>query len=172
MKFSILILFLFLSQAAFANKLDFKNDGKIVKSFSPNEISQEKLEKINSTEIKLYNPWRGYEKTYVGYEFFKILDSIYGEKWRKSATIKFIAQDGYTSISNIQSMIKASTGKTGLISYKEKDKSGFTLVKKGEKEIDPGPFYLVWSNFNDGDKATYGDALKWPYQLKEIDIVN
>ena len=69
-------------------------------------------------------------------------------------------------------MIKASAGKTGLISYKEKDKSGFTFVKKGEKEIDPGPFYLVWSNFNDKDKATYGDALKWPYQLKEINIVN
>ena len=69
-------------------------------------------------------------------------------------------------------MIKASAGKTGLISYKEKDKPGFTFVKKGEKEIDPGPFYLVWSNFNDKDKATYGDALKWPYQLKEINIVN
>ena len=24
----------------------------------------------------------------------------------------------------------------------------------------------VWSNFSDSDKATYGDVLKWPYQLK------
>ena len=58
----------------------------------------------------------------------------------------------------------------GLISYKEKGSSGFTKFLRKEKQVDPGPIYLVWSNFSEKDKASHGDALKWPYQLKVIDV--
>ena len=43
-------------------------------------------------------------------------------------------------------------------------------IKRGDKEIDPGPFYLVWSNFKETDHAAYSDVLKWPYQLVEINV--
>jgi len=165
------ILFIF-SINLFANTLNFKLNGKTVMSFPHDKIIQGKLNKINSTEMTLYNAWRGYTRTYIGYDFFKVLDSVFGNYWRNSKTIKFMAIDGYVSISNIQAMIKASSGKTGLLSFKEKNKNGFTFVTKGSKEINPGPYYLVWTNFNDSDKATYGDVLKWPYQLMEIDILN
>ena len=172
MKLFLTCIALIFSINLFGNTLDFKLNGKIIKSFPNDKIIKGKLNNISSTELTLYNAWRGYTRTYIGYDFFKILDSIYGNNWKNSKTIKFLAIDGYVSLSNTQAMIKASSGKTGFISYKEKNKNGFTFVTKGNKEINPGPFYLVWTNFNDSDKATYGDILKWPYQLKEIDIIN
>ncbi len=70
----------------------------------------------------------------------------------------------------VSSMLKASKGKVGLIAYKETGIEGFTPYSKNGKLVNLGPFYLVWSNFSEGDKATHSDSLKWPYQLAEINI--
>jgi len=169
---ALLLAVLLLPGSAFAGTLDFKRNGKVVKSFSVEEVRQGKLGKTKVVEAELFNAWRGYSRVYVGYDFFKVLDAVYGKKWRKSTMIKFVATDGYLSHSNTKPMLKAAAGKTGLISYKEKDKEGFTVFKKGDKEIDPGPLYLVWSNFSESDRAAYADILKWPYQLKEIDVAD
>ncbi len=169
-KLLLTIIVTFLSSNIFANTLDFKSDGKMVKSFSTKEITQGHFEKIKASELTLFNAWRGYERTYVGYNFFDVLDSVYSEKWRKAQMIKFIATDGFVLKSTIQAMLKASEGRIGFLAYKEKNMKGFSHFKKGEKEIDPGPFYLVWSNFHKGDKVSYGDILQWPYQLTEIEI--
>lgn len=167
-----LLLALILPVSAVASGLEFKRNGKTVKSFSNEEIQSGKLDGVKVAEVDLFNAWRGYSRVYVGYDFFKVLDSVYGKAWRKSLAVKFVAQDGYLSHSKIKSMLKAAAGKTGLISFKEKGSNGFTMVKKGDKEIDPGPFYLVWSNFSEKDRAAYADILKWPYQLKDIDVVD
>ena len=95
----------------------------------------------------------------------------YGKKWRKSKRVSFKALDGYTQVIATSKMLKAAKGKKGLIAYKEKDREGFTPVKRKEKTVDPGPLYLVWSNFTEKEKASHGDALKWPYQLKSIEVI-
>ena len=59
----------------------------------------------------------------------------------------------------------------GILSFKEEDSDGFTSFKRGELDVDPGPYYLVWTKFSNKDKAEYGDILKWPYQLTEINLI-
>jgi hypothetical protein len=56
------------------------------------------------------------------------------------------------------------------MAFKEKNQKGLSTFKKGDKEIDPNPFYLVWNNFSESDKGSHGDALKWPFQLMEIQL--
>ena len=152
--------------------LKFLKNGNAVGEYSLSDAKTGTVQNLKSIEIELFNAWRNYTKIYVGYEFYNVLNKIYGKNWIQQKTISFKSLDGYRVEVKISEMLKSSKGKTGLIAYQEKGRSGFTLVKKGEQNIDPGPFYLVWSNFKVGDKATYGDTLKWPYQLVEIDLKN
>lgn len=166
------LIFIFFSFNAFASSLTFKENGKVLNTTTIESIKQGSLAGVKKTEVTFYNPWRKNGFTYNGYDLFSVLTSVYGEKWKSASVIKLIAQDGYASISNIKAMIKAAEGKSGILAYSEKNQKGFSLVKRGERKIDPGPLYLIWTGFKKGNKVTYGDALKWPYQLKEIEIVN
>ncbi|OUR96816.1 hypothetical protein A9Q84_10780 [Halobacteriovorax marinus] len=168
---SLAFLFLFLSLNVFSAELGLKKNGELLKIVSLSTTHSGKILGIKAKEINLYNAWRGYSRTYVGYALYNLLDNVYGESWKSARTISFKAIDGYTMVVRIKKMLKAAKGKVGLLAFKEKGKSGFTPVKKGAKLVDPAPYYLVWSNFSDGDKASHGDNLKWPYQLKEINIL-
>lgn len=167
---ALIVMLLPMSSFSATSVLAFKKNGKSVKSFSIEELQKGQLGKIKAIEVDLYNAWRQERKVYIGYDLFKVLDSVYGKNWRKSKMIAFTASDGYISHSDTRPMLKAATDKVGLIAYKEKDKNGFTFFKHADKEIDPGPFYLVWSNFKESDRPAYSDVLKWPYQLVEIDV--
>jgi hypothetical protein len=168
----IMLLVMLLPVRAFSasQTLEFKRNGKLMRSFSLAELQNGKLDKIKAIEVDLYNAWMEDRRVYVGYDFFKVLDAIYGKNWRKSAMLAFVASDGYISHSDIGPMLKVAANKTGLIAYAEKNQNGFTLIQHGNKEIDPGPFYLVWSNFKESDRAAHSDVLKWPYQLVEINL--
>lgn len=69
-------------------------------------------------------------------------------------------------------MVEVAKDKVGYISYTETGKNGFSKFYRKDKVVDPGPLYLVWSNFTEKDKATHGDILKWPYQLKTIELIS
>lgn len=158
-----------------SSEVSFKKDGKTLYTLMLSETQARFLtigkQKLSSKKIPLHNVWRGYQKTYVGYELYTLLDSVYGKEWKnKAKRVNFIALDGYRQSVTIEKMLKASKNKTGLLSYKEDDNNGFTSFKRGSKTINPGPFYLVWSNFTQEDKVKHKDALKWPYQLKAIDL--
>jgi len=100
------------------------------------------------------------------------LTAIYGKNWGKSANIRFIASDGYKQIASISRMLKAARKSSGLIAYKETGKKAFsTFIKKGKK-VNLGPYYLVWDRHQKNKKASHGDDLKWPYQLKTIEILS
>lgn len=171
--FKILICsFLFLS--SFANDLIFTKNDKVVVKIKLQDLKSGRLKigdnYIGSLDKTLFNAWRAYERTYRGYNFFELLDAVYGADWKKAKTINFKATDGYKQIANIKRMLDSSKGKQGYISYTETGKDGFTFYKRKEKIIDPGPIYLVWSNFSGEDKASHGDNLKWPYMLETINI--
>ncbi len=166
----IALLSLLASFHLFSATLEFKKDSGSFKSVTLSEMKTGKVFNINSQEVSLYNIWRKDTKTYEGYAFYELLNYVYGKSWKDAKFITFKALDGYTVGTEVKAMLEASSGRAGFVSYKEKGKKGFTMAKKGKKVIDPGPFYLVWSNFKEGDKAAHVDALKWPYQLKEVDI--
>ncbi|MBC7537643.1 MAG: hypothetical protein H7281_02385 [Bacteriovorax sp.] len=172
-KILITSLMLFNLQA-FAEGLIFKLNGKPLEIVSLNKIKSGNLKfgrgEIKSKKIKLYNVFRGYERTYVGYNFNELLNLIYGKEWQQKEKLTFTSTDGYHQIALIPPMIKSTKNKIGYIAFTEEGKIGFSPVIKDGKMIDPGPLYLVWTNFTLKDKASHGDIIKWPYQLSDIDL--
>jgi hypothetical protein len=168
-------LFLFLiSVGAFAATLTFKYKGQVVTSFTLEQFKSGELSgkwgKVKSQKKKIYNVFRGYERIYEGYDFYELLNAVYSEKWAMDKKVTFIAIDGYNQFTFIGEMLKAAEGKKGFLAFREDGLSGFTLVEKQGKKIDPGPWYLVWSHFKEIDKASHADTLKWPYQLTTVNI--
>ncbi len=170
----LVLLLLILVSNAFANDLIFKQDGKIIKKISLADLKTGKIEfnkkSVSAVDKNVFNAWRGYEKTYRGYSLYDLLDLVYGADWNKNKKLIFTALDEYKQISRIHRMLESAKGKMGLIAYTEVGQDGFTKFNRGEKSIDPGPIYLVWTNFKESDKATHGDHLKWPYQLSTIEL--
>lgn len=178
MKKIFLLSCFLLSAISFAQELKFKHNGKMVYTFLQKkcldkEVSIQKA-KLTQTQVQLHNAWRGQDRTYVGYEFYSLLNAVYGEKWQSSSRMVLRALDGYVVVMKIKKMLEASKEKnsSGLIACREADKKGFSPVEKGTKKMDPGPFYLVWSHFDNKSKANYADSLKWPYQLVDIDLID
>lgn len=176
MKLSAFIVtaFILLAVPAIASDLVFLKDGEVVKKLTLKEIKKGQMKLgdafIGSVDKTLFNAWRGYERTYRGYSFSELLGHVYGEDWILAKTISFRSLDGYKQIANVKAMLRSAKGKSGLIAYTETGKNGFTKFKRENKVIDPGPLYLVWSHFEEKDKASHGDNLKWPYQLKTVEI--
>lgn len=166
----ISIFFILITIPTLSKDLVFKKDGKILKEIFLKELKSGKTLSNSKQDLNIFNTWRGYKKSYTGYSLYNLLDSIYTKRWRDSKRISFFAKDGYKQIVATKEMLKQSQGKTGILAYKETMNIGFTKFKRKGKLIDPGPLYLVWSNFSEKEKATHGDGLKWPYQLKTIDI--
>ena len=158
----------------FATELIFKVDGKEVKVFNASQIKSGLLKGessfVGTYDLTLFNAWRRYHRTYRGYDFYELLDSVFGKDWRSYKKIQFKSLDGYEQSVRIKNMLKSSKGKSGLLAYTESGKKGFTPYYKKNKVIDPAPYYLVWSHFSNEDKATHGDNLKWPYQLIQIEL--
>jgi len=166
----LLTLLLAASLNSHAATLAFKLKGQPSAAFSETQIKSRELKGLKAIDITLYNVFRGYERTYEGYDFFVLLDNVYGKDWRKQKKISFIAADGYNQFAFIPAMLNAAKNKAPYLVFSEKGKNGFTLIEKQGKLIDPGPLYLVWSNFSEADKASHADTLKWPYQLATISV--
>ena len=159
---------------AFSEDLAFKLKGMPIQKFSLSEINSGKLKmktlEMKSSTIKLFNVFRSKETFYEAYPFYELLNSVYGADWQKKEKISFTSIDGYHQISLIAPMLKATKKKMGYLAFKEVGRNGFEKFQKKGKSVDPGPLYLVWTNFSDRDKASHGDIIKWPYQLSEINI--
>lgn len=174
MKTILVLCFIFLGIRANAEDLLFKLKGEPLLTISivkiRSGILKFKLNELHAKSITLYNVFRGYERTYMGYDFFQFLNYVYDNEWQQKQKLIFTSTDGYHQIVLIAQMLKAAKDKVGYIAYQEKGLNGFTPILKEGKKIDPGPLYLVWSNFSPKDKASHGDLIKWPYQLCEINI--
>lgn len=172
-KFLAIYLFSF-SLYVFSQDLSFKREGKLLETVSLSAIRTGNLNfkngSIHASNAKIFNVFRGYEKTYGGYNLFQVLDLVYGKDWKLKNKIIFNSIDGYHQISLIKKLLSATQNKTGLIAFTENDRIGFTEIIKDGKKVDPAPLYLVWTNFSNADKASHADTIKWPYQLIEINI--
>jgi hypothetical protein len=173
-KLIFISLWVLLVSSVSAASLTFKLNGKTVETISLEMIKSQQLQikqtKVFEKKLKVYNVFRGYNKTYIGYDLYEILNAIYGNDWKEKKKITFNSIDGYHQMSLIHSLLRSTDDKKNVIAYKEADRDGFTPFIKEGKMIDPGPLYLVWSNFTDKDIASHADTIKWPYQLAEINI--
>ncbi|MBA2403205.1 MAG: hypothetical protein H0V66_00415 [Bdellovibrionales bacterium] len=172
---SLILLGLLFINTALADSIDFYMDQTKVKSFESSEFQKGELnindQKINSEKAEIYNPYRKYTKTYQGYDFIALLDNVYGPSWREARTIRFVDSEGYFHNALVKNLLKGAKDFPGYLAYKEADKNGFTEFKAAGKNINPGPFYLVWKKFETRSIANFSDDLKWTSQLKSVHVI-
>jgi hypothetical protein len=173
-KILLIISLTLLSTQLLAQDFILKLHGKVVEKISLSSMQSGKLALkhglIEASTVKIFNVFRGYEKTYKGYDLFLLMDVVYGKDWQKNNKIIFNSIDGYHQISLVKKLLEATKNKIGVLAYTESDRLGFTEIIKDGKKIDPAPLYLVWTNFSNADKASHADTIKWPYQLIEINL--
>ena len=167
---AFLALALLLSFSAHANQLLFKLKNKDLLSVSIDSLKAGSISRLSSSDVTLYNPDRGYQRTYQGYDLFALLDSVYGKSWRTQKKITFITADGSSQNALVSEMIKAAQGRKGHLAFSETGTKGFTFIEKNGHKIDPAPLYLVWTNFTTSSPTSSLPALKWPYQIAVINI--
>lgn len=175
-KFLVLSFSLMSFTLASAKSLTFEVNGKKISHLSGKTLSSGVLTfkkvQIGSVDRTLFNIWRKVDRTYRGYDLYEVLDEVFGSEWRKAKQLSFEALDGYRQTVKISKMLRsAEDDHFGLIAFKETGKKGFTkFIRKG-KWVDLGPYYIVWNGFERGDKASHDHPLKWPYQLKTINLI-
>lgn len=168
MKKLILILMMVFTSTVFAQTLEFFLGAK--KVYETNISALQKNKKLKTKDYEIFNPFRQYKKKYFGVDFLHLMDSVYGAKWKKSSTIKFVALDGFIQMVEVSKMLEKIKDHQGILAIGEEGKTVFTPFDKKGKMVDPAPFYLVWSGLDEKTVGDYNDALKWPYQLRSIII--
>lgn len=169
-----LVFSLLLCGSAQAIELVFKWHGLVVSAVSVGQAQSGAIHakngELKAREISLFNIFRQQQKTYEAYDFYALLDLIYGQRWRQAKRMSFLASDGYNQFVGIEALLKASGGKQGFLAYQEKGLAGFATIEKDRKRVDAGHFYLVWGGYAEGHKGSHADTLKWPYQLSSINV--
>ena len=132
----------------------------IKKIFTLNELKS----KLEVVTVKIHDPVYNKEKSFDGFklnEVLKLVDQTAENIADHSDEIIFTTSDG--SAPTI-SVMKAKSH-NAILTFKEHSSDGFEKVSQGKSMLDPGPFYLIWT---DADST---EEFPWPYQLSSIELV-
>jgi len=150
--------------AAAAASLRFERDGKLVREIPLPELR----EKCHPTRIEVArDPYYGKAMSYLACPLAQVFVLGFGEPPAAlgSANVFFRALDGYAKPAPAE--LLAEPG--GYVAFADAkrahgDDPGWEPVDR--RQVDPGPFYLVWTGAEQAD----GHRYPWPYQLVAIEI--
>lgn len=112
---------------------------------------------INSTGVKTLSIK---ENTYQGKIAFKAMPLInITQELPKTATLKFVASDGFSSLISAETLFYSKA-----TPYLAIEESHWPKSLRGDKTADP--FYLIWENA----EACQIKQEQWPYQITELVI--
>jgi hypothetical protein len=143
--------------------LTFSYNGELLKSATFSE-----LEKITApVKVNFLEPHELIKKNMIGFKLNDLLKSIYGKKLTSGQKLKFTCLDGYQPVIPLDDVLSGSA----YLAFSEENKKEFQ-IKKENKIIDVGPYYLVWShNLTKEKLQLHLIQGHWPYQIKAIDLV-
>lgn len=134
------------------------------------DLNAQQLKNQNKEkELTVYETHLKSNATYVGYSLVEFLDANFKNEWRTYDGILFTALDGYRSDISVAKILKYNP----LLAFSFKDsKQAFSFDNKAqnEKDVDLGPFYLVWDNINNPELLREG-AHGWPYQVAVVEPI-
>jgi len=139
--------------------LKFEISGGFIKEYSLDELRDE----LNPHRIELVDPNYGKTKRYEAFSLQDVLQLGFGNRWESPeyTDVAFGATDGYTAIAKTSKLYESG----GYIAYGDLDFKNWEHVGIGQ--VNPGPFYLVWT----GKDQTYQNEYPWPWQLSSIDLI-
>ena len=122
-------------------------------------------------EIEVDDPYHGRPMRYVTLPLRCVLDVGFegagGAEGQRSKGLLLRSRDGYTRPVSGQRLLESGAhlafGEPGLMKTGEPH-SRFSPLDR--RQIDPGPFYLVWSGSGQNDPHVH----PWPYQLTTIEV--
>lgn len=118
-------------------------------------------------DVTVFDPRRNRPVAYRGVALRRVLDKIYGRKWRRAGRLRFHSASGVDSTIPVADAIVHPAW----LAFGFPNGAQFELrIRKPKKtEVDLSPFYLVW----DEDPATRArGAAAWPYQIVGIELLD
>lgn len=163
-RLAILCGFMAAHSVAIAGPLIFKLHGKAHAELDGAAIQK----KVPSQDVKVFEFHDESERVYRGAPFYELLRSVYGDKLDGAEEVVFTCLDGYQPSIPL-SKIK---GGDGFMATGFANGDSFKLKSKlnQNKEVDLGPYYLVWEDIKNLDLRADGPD-DWPFQVASVDIV-
>src|SRR5262245_14254181 len=148
------------------DSLRFLRDGKLVRELSKRELSEQCHPTRTTVEL---DPYYGRRMEYLACPFARIFELGFGSPpgAQGSANVFLLARDGYAKPAS--AALLAEPG--GYLAFADARRAhgadaGFEPIER--RQLDPGPFYLVWT----GTAQVDANGYPWPYQLAAIDVAS
>lgn len=166
---STMLVVLFLLSCQSPQKVESLQESTL--SFGEKDLSLEDIKKIVSpVSYKVIEVHVKQPVEFLAFPLIELLNSQLGKAWQKSDGILFTALDGYRSDVAVEKILKYKPFLA--YSFAEKNKAfKFDNLIQNEKDVEFGPFYLIWENINNPELIRYG-AYNWPYQIARIDSIS
>ena len=117
--------------------------------------------------VTIDDPYYQRRKSFLACPIADVLRLGFGQPADALATQNFLlrARDGYAKPASGAHLVEPG----GFLAFADADRAhgddpGWELIDR--KQVDPGPFYMVWQDAQKNDPSSY----PWPYQLNSIEI--
>lgn len=145
--------------------LRFERDGALLRALSQAEIEA----RCGEQRVKVAaDPYYARTKTYLASPLVCVIEQGFGKPIASLRGENFFlrALDGYIKPASGERLAEPG----GWLAFADAEQKGAQKDTSWEpidrRQVDPGPFYLVWSGPEQGDPHRY----PWPYQLIAIEI--
>lgn len=151
--------------AAYPTELQFVRDGTPLRTVDLATL------KANCTvqTISVDDPYYGRRKSFLACPLAEVLRFGFGETDAQLSPADFIlrARDGYAKPASGARLLEPG----GFLAFADAERGrgddpGWEPIDR--KQVDPGPFYMVWTQPQPADPSHY----PWPYQLSSIEIAS
>jgi len=158
MRFRVAALLL-LSSLAQAAALEFRRDGAVVRTIDAATLAKD----CGVRTIDVDDPYYTTPKRYRACPLAAVLAVGFAMPAERleGEDVLFRALDGYVKPSSLARVREDG----GFVAFGEAEGSG-GFSKMGRQQLDPGPFYVVWTKPAQRDTHVY----PWPYQLASIEL--
>jgi mono/diheme cytochrome c family protein len=119
--------------------------------------------------VRVYEPYEKREVSFRALPLAAVLDAVYSPSWRNEEELLFTCRDGYQPTVPVKRVLEHNAW----LAFDRVDTPDFQIRKQESgksKQIDLGPFYLVWQNLDDAQIRQEWDY-GWPYQLVAVDLI-
>jgi mono/diheme cytochrome c family protein len=140
--------------------LRFERDGALVKSLSRDELTAA----CAPTRVSVRDPYYERATEYLACPLAKVLELGFGAPAEslRGESFFFRARDGYVKPASGERVLEPG----GQVAFGEAERGIGSFQPIDRRQLDPGPYYVVWSGPGQDDPHRY----PWPYQLAAIEI--